>query len=538
DVDAGDASSGGNRAGNSTARVNESGDFGMTMEGEVMGTPQYMSPEQAEGMVAELDERSDIYSLGGVLYAILTLRPPIDGKTLNEVLTKVKNGQISSMITKRGGKGAIEVGTPAAIGAEVPEALRAVTLKAMAKERTKRYASVEEFAADLEAYQNGFATRAEDAGALRKLVLFVKRHKTVSALASAMLLGAVWFTVRLAASEKVALTNAERAEASAERALQNQKLAVENAAKAEESAEAAKRSEQRAIEQKEVSRREAARAQLALAEAGEREADAIQMRTALDAVPEDLRDATWRYMSERLDKSDLDILPAKGRTWLGLEDLPTEPDAMLALDSAGGVSLVNLRIGEVKALWTASVPKMKVSKFCVSKDGKIAAVGFELPRAFHAQIYRVSDGAMIGEFEDARGEVMQVQRMWTSGEVLAYFSKSNAGTRLEAWDIATGERLWDRRGFYNTGISIEFSSDQKAIYLHSSNATLEKLDARTGNVLSGGETPMRGFNPNTPESVAFSPDFSRVFITEITGGKRPVRMWEKGVFRFDSPTHG
>ena len=127
-----------------------------------MGTPQYMSPEQAEGMVAELDERSDIYSLGGVLYAILTLRPPIDGKTLNEVLTKVKNGQISSMITKRGGKGAIEVGTPAAIGGEVPEALRAVTLKAMAKERTKRYGSVEEFAADLEAYQNGFATRAED----------------------------------------------------------------------------------------------------------------------------------------------------------------------------------------------------------------------------------------------------------------------------------------------------------------------------------------------------------------------------------------
>jgi serine/threonine protein kinase len=200
----------------SASRVNDSGDFGMTMEGEVMGTPQYMSPEQAEGMVAELDERSDIYSLGGVLYAILTLRPPIDGKTLNEVLTKVKNGQISPMITKRGGKGAIEVGTPAAIGGEVPEALRAVTLKAMARDRAKRYSSVEEFAADLESYQNGFATRAEDAGVLRKLVLFVKRNKAVSALVSAMLLGAVLFTMRLAASEKVALANAERAAASAE----------------------------------------------------------------------------------------------------------------------------------------------------------------------------------------------------------------------------------------------------------------------------------------------------------------------------------
>jgi serine/threonine protein kinase len=90
--------------GSSVSRVNDTGDYGMTMEGEVMGTPQYMSPEQALGMVAELDQRSDIYSLGGILYAILTLRPPIEGTTLDEVLTKVKNGSISSMVTKRGAK--------------------------------------------------------------------------------------------------------------------------------------------------------------------------------------------------------------------------------------------------------------------------------------------------------------------------------------------------------------------------------------------------------------------------------------------------
>ena len=67
-----------------------------TLAGSVMGTPQYMSPEQARGENDSLDERSDVYSLGGILYALLRLRPPVEGQTLDEVLNRVTKGEITA----------------------------------------------------------------------------------------------------------------------------------------------------------------------------------------------------------------------------------------------------------------------------------------------------------------------------------------------------------------------------------------------------------------------------------------------------------
>jgi tetratricopeptide (TPR) repeat protein len=83
------------------------------------------------------------------------------------------------------------------MGVEVPEALQAVTLKAMARERKRRYASVESFAVDIEAYQNGFATSAEEAGAWKRVKLWVGRNKVLAGSAAVLLVVVSGFTARV-----------------------------------------------------------------------------------------------------------------------------------------------------------------------------------------------------------------------------------------------------------------------------------------------------------------------------------------------------
>ena len=66
------------------------------MEGSVIGTPSYMPPEQAEGRLEEIDERSDVYSLGAILYSILTLTPPFVGTVSVQVLMSVVKGNLEN----------------------------------------------------------------------------------------------------------------------------------------------------------------------------------------------------------------------------------------------------------------------------------------------------------------------------------------------------------------------------------------------------------------------------------------------------------
>lgn len=213
-------------------------DSGLTMDGAVMGTPQFMPPEQAAGKIAEIDARSDVFALGAILYCILTLRPPFRGKNINEVLHKVRSGEsikpptvYNRPPTHPHGKGApaqeessprlnLSAGLAHCPNGRVPAPLSAVTMRALEFKPADRYPAVTALAADIRAYQGGFATSVERIGAFGQLWLLARRHRVVTALLAVMLVLTGVFIVQLLRSERAAQRHANNAEEQAGKARQ------------------------------------------------------------------------------------------------------------------------------------------------------------------------------------------------------------------------------------------------------------------------------------------------------------------------------
>ena len=180
-----------------------SGSTLQTLAGTVLGTPKYMSPEQARGEILTLDGRSDVYALGAMLFEIIHLRPPIPGRTADEILGKVQRGEIAwPSLTKLG---------PHLPSRRVPDSIIAVCRKALALHREDRYPTVGALQADLAAYQAGFATSAENAGTWKQLRLLIARNRAVSAALGVIAALSVVFTANVLSERDHAEHEAQRA---------------------------------------------------------------------------------------------------------------------------------------------------------------------------------------------------------------------------------------------------------------------------------------------------------------------------------------
>ncbi len=145
---------------------------GATATGSVLGTPHYMSPEQARGEVNKLDRRSDVYSLGATLYYLLTRQPPISGSNALEVLSRIPTQEPSP---------------PRALDPDVPEDLEAIALRCLEKDRSARYDSARGLAEDLDRYLSGEPVQARS-GHWYRLRKRLRKHRGLVSIGAAALL--------------------------------------------------------------------------------------------------------------------------------------------------------------------------------------------------------------------------------------------------------------------------------------------------------------------------------------------------------------
>lgn len=153
----------------------------ITLSGETLGTPAYMSPEQASSAGKQVDHRTDIYSSGALLYELLTGRPPYTGKNHLEILKRIATEEIKPI--RR-------------LNAKVPVPLETICLRALTKERHKRYSTAAEMAEDLERYTRGESIRARRPSLLERAGRFAKRRSRELLVGAVILLLATlgWYT--------------------------------------------------------------------------------------------------------------------------------------------------------------------------------------------------------------------------------------------------------------------------------------------------------------------------------------------------------
>ncbi len=513
----------------------------LTQTGQILGTPSYMPPEQASGNDALMGPTADVYSLGAVLYHLVTQRPPFAAATPLETIHQVINHEPVS---------------PRLLEKNLPKDVETICQKCLQKEPHRRYLRASELAEDLQRFLDNRPILARPISRVERVWRWCHRNPVVAGLSAAvtLLLLALGIAGPITAYKQMSLVREKSALLT--RATNSANVAQRKTQEAQKERRAAVSAEREAVASREKTEATLARSNFLLAQArwdNNRVADA---RELLHRVPRQHRNFEWYLSRRQFEGSDVTLYGHTG----DVTSVSFSPDGM-RIASSGSARRRFPGSGEIK-LWDASTGKElhtlnghtdNVNSVRFSPDGTRIASGScddtirlwdaSTGEELHTLDGHTDDVTSVSFSPDgtriASGSTDQTIKLWdasTGKEIhtlnghtrdVRSVSFGPDGTRIASgswdqtirlWDASTGEELHTLKGHTNWVTSVSFSPDGTRIASGSSDQTIRLWDASKGEELY----TLKGHTDNV-RSVSFSPDGTRI---ASGSDDQTIRFWD------------
>ncbi len=455
---------------------------GLALTQSAVGTPQYMSPEQAAADLDGVGPRSDVYSLGATLYSLLTGQAPVAKDELHVMLRRVQSGDFPP---------------PRQVKREVPKALEAICMKAMALSPEGRYATPRDLADDIEHWLADEPVSALPESIGQRSARWVRRHRTL-----AQSLGAASLLVVLTSLFALFLVN------QAWRSERTQRLS------AEKQRGVALHAQQAENEQRRVAEDILYLNNIALANRESAKGDYIRVNQLLEQCPPRLRGWEWNYLNKLCNDDLVTLQGHVGRVWSadfspdGRKIVSAGDDATARIWEVATGREIHMLKGYTKGLLSV---KFSPDGRWVASGGRDATV-----RLWDAQTGR--EGPIL------KGHTIGVGAVAFSPDG-KWIASAGWDKTVKLWDLATGQDSKTWNDYIGAVVSVAFSPDGKRIAAASIARTPQYDTYRTEVVvreLATGKPSLTMFRDDRPArrsatSVAFISG-DRLLIGGIGGG--------------------